>query len=173
MQDDKEILIEALFSRYSIKYWDELCRIIPELKPNTNLPQNPAYHPEGPVHIHICKVIDNCAEDHDIDLSLCALFHDIGKAKAHQVKRMPDGTKKISHILHEKYSTEILDKYQNLIESVGGNFEKIRSIVANHMRTHMYENGKLKDPKKRKAFEELPEFDNLIRFAKADDEGKN
>src|SRR2546421_11270454 len=123
MKSDNDILLEALFSGNALAYWSELCRIIPELKPNTGLPQNPAYHPEGPVHVHICKVIDNCAPDRDIDLSLCALFHDIGKARAHRVKTLPDGTKKVSHIMHEKYSAEIMDKYKALIESLGGNFE--------------------------------------------------
>lgn len=163
---------EILFSGHSIDYWDKLCFFVPELKENFGKPQSPKWHPEGNVEIHICMVIDNCAHYKDITMSLIALFHDIGKGYVHSEIPMPDGTVKITHKKHELKSHDFVQKYKSFIEMCGADFDSVATVVLHHMRTHKYNSGEMSNRNKRKAFEEMKDFNLLVSFSKADEMGK-
>lgn len=161
-------LLSILYSGRSLQHWSELVEFVPELAGNRGLPQNPLYHPEGPVDVHITNVIDAAAPLRDASLSLTALFHDIGKARAHHLK--PGG--RISQSGHENYSAEVVGRYRTLIEECGADFDRVLALVQNHMRTHQYESGRMSSPVKRTAFESSEHYDDLIAFAKLDNAGK-
>lgn len=165
-----------LFSGSSKQFWDELVQFVPELEKNFNCPQSPKWHPEGPVHVHICQVIDNVAEYRDINMSMTALFHDVGKAWVHKVvdKVDEDGVpyKKISHAGHEFESAKIAERHRDLIEAIGANYDAVYEMVYNHMKAHSYLDGNLKRKVKREAFELLPQFERIMKFQKADSDAK-
>jgi len=166
-------LLHALFSGKSIGYWNILCEYIPDLASNYNVPQPPEHHPEGPVHIHICKVIDNVAfpilrigsDTSTLDYTqfFAAIFHDIGKSFTHVET---DG--KHSFIDHELKSLEILQKYDDLLYEFKVSKSRLEEIVGNHMRAHLYISGEMQKQSKRKEFESLKYFRDLIQFANYD-----
>ncbi len=159
---------DILFSGNSFQHWKELEAFVPELKDCVGVEQSPIYHPEGSVDKHIAIVIDNCSSEKNITLSLVALFHDIGKAYTTVKKKLDDGTEKISSVGHEHSSAKIVEKYKELIEYLGANYEEVYQSVFHHMRTHLYVSGKMSREGKRKNFENEKYFNTLIKFAKSD-----
>jgi len=167
----------AIFSRNSVKYWDELCAVVPDLRPNFGVPQSKEWHPEGAVHIHICKVIDAAAEPLirssapldrcDYTFVLAALFHDIGKAATHEFK---NGIHSFRD--HETKSVEILQDYHGLIYGLGVKRWRLEAIVRDHMRAHRYIDGRMTKRSKRLEFIQLPHYEDLLKFAKYDRQGK-
>jgi len=133
--------------------------------------QDPIYHPEGPADIHTKLVFEYAMKYNDPDLLLCAIFHDLGKPETKKTKEK-DGKIRISNIGHERKCDFYIDKYFHLYSDVSTNKEKVREICNNHMKAHMYIDGRLKKPSKRESFENLKYFDNIIKFADCDSNGK-
>lgn len=183
MQIDKVIFYWNLFATDGLdERWKYFCSIIPDLTPNTDLPQDPVYHPEGSCNKHIMLVLKNVMDYaykgnfksvNDVLLyGLVALFHDIGKAECHTEKLREDGTIKYQHIGHEYASCRIMNKYKDLFTLLDVDYDLVHNIVHDHMKTHLYNSFKLKKPAKREAFEKLPHFNHLILFAQFDSMGK-
>jgi len=132
--------------------------------------QDPIWHPEGPADIHTKLVFEYANNNYDdVDLLVAAIFHDLGKPETRSI-RMKDNVERISNFNHEMESLKYIDKYFNLFSDFGVNKNDVYEVVKNHMRAHLYISGQLKDPKKRKEFELLKNFNNLIKFSNFDDE---
>lgn len=127
--------------------------------------QNPKWHPEGNVYNHLKLVyeqVENNFPDNE-DLKVCSVFHDLGKIDT--THRNEEG--KLISYNHENYAKEYINKY--LPETYDK--EKIKEICYYHMRAHLYNNGELKNNKKRKEFESLKYFDEIMKFSICDEKG--
>jgi tRNA nucleotidyltransferase (CCA-adding enzyme) len=83
---EKMLLQGAGFDRPRVCSRHGLIRFFPELEAIIDVPQDPAWHPEGDVWVHTLMVVDEAArlrtgEDEAADLALMfgALCHDLGK----------------------------------------------------------------------------------------------
>ncbi len=142
-------------------------------------PQTAKWHPEAPTHKvphnvlkHIKIVYDRAKKTGDLDLAISAFFHDLGKEKVTKPSRNTKGS--WSAYGHEFISTRLTDKYKDWIESLGGDFDKIRIIVNQHMRikqiTEMrpHKQQELRDNKYYKDLCRFTDFDNMLTLT--DDE---
>jgi len=170
----KDYIRSLTLKKNKMKYtFNELWSRLPEAvrTATAKCEQNPAYHPEGNVDVHIEMVFDYANDNYfgDNDLLLCALFHDLGKVdtfKIHPKKGVP------TSYGHERHAEKYIDKYIHLFADLRPNVERIKEICANHMKAHLYISGSLSKPAKRKAFESLKYFDDIMKFANCDDGGK-
>ena len=165
IHNDPDAFWNAVWSGNSIQHFDVISKYVPEFAKLRGVPQNPKWHPEGDCDIHVCLVIDNVARFKDKDLTMAAVFHDIGKAYT-TVTNPKTGQPTAPD--HESVSAMIVDKYQEFIEAMGANYDVVRDIVYMHMKMHQYNSGQLKKPSKREALEGMSVFNKLSIFAKAD-----
>jgi hypothetical protein len=147
------------FKSLFIKMPSDLQKRVYNLK---NFGQRLDKHPEGNVLKHTIMVVNRSIKDDDIDIAIAAMFHDIGKdvtAGIHPKKGH------ITHFGHEKVSANLVKKYKDWIQSVGGNPANVYYIVKNHMKYKQLDNMGIKKVMKLKAFRA---FDKLGKFSKHD-----
>lgn len=130
-------------------------------------PQNPEHHPEGNTLKHIAVVVNRAIKQHpdDINIILSALFHDLGK---YHVLGYKNG-KPTAHG-HEKVSVTFVDEFADWIKSMGGDVDKIKFVVANHMKVKPNVWDVMKQSKK-DAIEKDPHYEPLQKFTKLDKGG--
>jgi len=114
-------------------------KLHPELKALINVPQNPEYHPEGDVWMHIKKVADqaaficfreNLSEDERKLIMLSALCHDLGKPE----KTTTDESGKIISHGHEDSGIEPTKRFLKSLNTPNDLIAKVCIIVQYHMR---------------------------------------
>lgn len=130
-------------------------------------PQNPQYHPEGNTLKHIAVVVTRAIRQYpdDIDMILAAFFHDLGKFFTLDYKNnIPTAYK------HEEVSVEFVDKFANWITSLGGDVERIKYIVENHMKIKPNVWDVMKQ-KKKDIITQHPAYDKLNKFGGIDKGG--
>lgn len=129
--------------------------------------QNPKWHPEGNTLKHIIVVTKRAIDKfpNDIDLILSAYFHDLGKMDTYEIS--PKSGQPTAYG-HEKVSANLVDEFSSWIKSMGGNLDKIRYIVGNHMR---YKNLDQMRDAKRERFMNEPYFSDLEKFGSIDKGG--
>ncbi len=137
-------------------------KIIEKLKV---LEQNKIWHPEIYVYNHMELVYEEVVKrtPDDDEMIICSVFHDLGKIDTTFLK--PNGVPTSPG--HEKFAKEYIDKYVPKCY----NIDRIKNICYYHMKAHLYKNGEMNNPKKRKAFEELPYFEDIMKFEICDEEG--
>ena len=130
-------------------------------------PQNPNYHPEGNTLKHIAVVVTRAIQQYpkDIDMILSAFFHDLGKYFTLDFKN----GNPTAHG-HEDVSVEFVDKYNDWITSLGGDPEKIKYVVSNHMKVKSNVWDVMKQSKKDK-ITQSPNYDTLSKFGGIDKGG--
>lgn len=137
-----------------------------------NLEQSSNHHPEGNVENHIKLVFEQAELLNDDDLMICALFHDLGKLDTSVKTILADGTIKVSAHDHEEYVKYYIYKYLDLFQDITTNYFKIMEICLNHMRGHRYQDGDMINQRKRKEFESLQYFKDIMKFVDCDTNGK-
>lgn len=119
-------------------------RILPELRPLVDCPQEPEWHPEGDVWVHTLMVVDQASTRiDDLDrprqatVMLGALCHDLGKPSTTAVV---DG--RIRSLDHEQAGVApalaLLDRLN--VQTIGG-FDvrrHVAAIVAHHLKPHAF-----------------------------------
>jgi predicted HD phosphohydrolase len=110
-------------------------------------PQNINHHPEGNTLKHIAVVVTRAISQYpnNIDMILSAFFHDLGKYYTLDFKN----NQPTAHG-HEKISVEFVDKYADWIISLGGDPEKVKYVVSNHMKVKPHVWDVMKQSKKDK-----------------------
>lgn len=126
------------------------------------------HHAEGSVFVH-SKLVASLLPD-ETDFQIAALFHDMGKIDTTIYSEHKNGGIKISSNGHETLVDNYIAHYRNCFENV--NWERVRALCFNHMKAHLYLDGSMSNKNKRKLFEELPYFKDIIVFAKADNDGR-
>lgn len=127
-----------------------------------DIPQSEKWHPEGHVLKHTKIVYERARATGNLDLSIAAIFHDLGKIST---------TKKNKHGSwaahgHEFVSKRIVEEHEKWIESIGGDPDVIKDIVWNHMKIKQINNMR---PHKKQALKELSVYPLLQKFTKCDD----
>ena len=143
--------------------------------------QDPIWHPEGNIYIHTKLVFEYAQKKYpeDIDLQICAIFHDLGKPETISIRArdksfkgdvysLPLKKQKISNIGHEYKCEKYIDRYFHLYNDITTDIEKVKEICSNHLRAHLYVNNVMTNKNKRKRFEELKFFNELIKFEDCD-----
>lgn len=154
--------------------FDELWSRLPDSvrKNMSKCEQDPIWHPEGTADIHTRLVFEYAKRNfNDNNMLLSAIFHDLGKPETIIIKEI-NGIRKISNIGHERKCDFFIDKYINLFDDLNPNIDKIKEICNNHMRAHLYNDNKIKNPTKIKNFESLEYFKDIINFSVCDSNGK-
>ena len=154
-------------------------KLLPEMEPLYDCPQDPEWHPEGNVWVHTLMVIDQArALNADLDrprlatLMLGAICHDLGKPAT---TAFIDG--RIKSPNHEAMgvepSTRILDRLN--VNTLDG-FDvrgQVLGLVTEHLRPSAFY--KAKDDVSDGAFRRLAQkvdLELLVRFARADCHGR-
>mgnify|MGYP006309227853 CR=1 FL=1 len=135
--------------------------------------QDPKYHPEGVVTEHTRLVFEYAKKnfpDYPI-LLVCAIFHDLGKPETQRVITK-NGKQRITNYGHEKVGLKYIEKYIHLYSDVSNDKETIYNICKQHMRIHLYKNGRMTKPNKRKDLEEKTYFELLMKFSECDENGR-
>lgn len=155
---------ESVYIDYFKVLYDSAPKELQEIIDSTEgSEQNPYWHPEGNTLIHIRLVtnrLHNCY--HDIDLDLAGLFHDLGKV---ETTKWSEEKKSWTAFGHEEVSSKILDDFKSWVIKLGGNFNKIKFIVDNHMRIKYLSEFKLQN--KVELFSS-PYIDDVLKFNSAD-----
>lgn len=131
------------------------------------LPHNPEKHPEGDVDEHVFLVIDAVAPEKDKDISLAAVLHDIGKSNTlgfHEKTGQP------TYRNHEKFSTDYVKYYRDLIEAMGADYWMVIDLVDNHMKYHRRD--EMGTSKKQK-MENSYYFEKLKKLGAADHDSRH
>ena len=106
---------------------DDLYEYIQTLK---GVDQRRDRHPEGNVFVHTQVVTDRVARHGDIDVSLAALFHDLGKDRTTEMNEKTGMPKSPGH---EKYSAECVRIWSRWIREMGADPYVVYSLVLHHM----------------------------------------
>ncbi len=113
--------------------------------------QREDYHPEGDAFNHSLQVLYHAfRETKNLDLTLAAMLHDIGKAE--------------NTLGHDKIAVENLKDYVSV---------KTLWLIEHHIRVKMLLNGEMKKLSKVKALIEHPWFPELILLNRWDQMGRN
>ena len=131
-------------------------------------PQTLFWHPEGDVKIHTNIVFNRAKRTGNINFMLAAIFHDLGKSDV--TKKHPTNPNAWSTKMHEKISANLVKKYRDWIEELGGDYDIIHYIVDQHMRAKQI---KVMRPFKQEQFRNEKYFDFVQRFTEFDDMRKN
>ena len=114
----------------------------PELAAMVDVPQDPQWHPEGPVHVHVAHVLDAAAEIAEREaldpreravLMFAALTHDLGKPATTVLREKRDGSKRWTSYGHDRAGVPIARQF---LEGIGMPEELIREVtplVEHHM----------------------------------------
>lgn len=109
-----------------------LFEILVDLQGLDKIEQDPRWHPEGDVWTHTLLVIENLPENATFSMSLCALFHDVGKATT--TKILENG--RITAFGHENASKKIADKMLDILGAEDQLKQEVLFLVARHMIAH-------------------------------------
>jgi hypothetical protein len=165
-----KIVKESLNYNYNIREMslEELISIAPYeikkiFKKSKTTPQTIKWHPEFDVYSHTKIVFNRAKNIGDIDLMLAAVFHDTGKVFV--TTKKPDESEGWSAKGHEKISAQLVEKYRDWIENIGGDYEKIHYIVSQHMRGKEFDNMR---PYKQNVFRQHKYYDDINKFMQYD-----
>ena len=118
-------------------YWetDILEHLLPELHACRGIAQPMDPHTEGDVWNHIIKILGSFTPDHEADVRIAALFHDIGKSKTFSIQE--DRIHFNEHApVGETITRTILDRMQCPVKRK----DKICWLVGHHMMMGTFEN---------------------------------
>ncbi|MGG7307137.1 HD domain-containing protein [Curtobacterium sp. AB451] len=121
-------------------------RHFPELAAVRDVPQDPHWHPEGPVHVHLGLAADAAAasctadgvtgEDRTV-VVLAALLHDLGKAgDGTQRVRGEDGTVRIRSLGHEVSGARAARSLLRRIGAPRAVVDRVVPAIREHMVAH-------------------------------------
>lgn len=135
-----------------------------------NLDQPIKWHPEKTVYNHIFLVEKEARKYNDINLEICAVFHDLGKIDAEQVRQDKEtGEDKTVFYGHEFYATGYIRKYKHLFDDLDVNWDIVEYVTRNHMRSHILDQMR---PHKRQAIMGHEYWPYLLKFSDCDNNGR-
>lgn len=126
-------------------------------------PQSPKWHIEGDVLTHTKIVYNRARKIGNLDLTIAALFHDLGKVETTKPSKNTKGS--WNSYGHEFISARLVIKYQKWIRSIGGDLFKIHEIVKLHMRIKLMDEMR---PHKQEALRLNRFYEDLLIFTDCD-----
>lgn len=157
----------------ALRKMDHLKEFFPELEACAGVPQSPRYHPEGDVFEHTMLVVDCAAALREkarwpLGFMLAALFHDLGKAVATEIR--PDG--RITAYGHEVKGLPLCEAQLRRLTNQAKLIEYVKNMMWLHMRPNMLAAAKSKKKKTRMMFDLSVCPEDLILLSRADASGK-
>ncbi len=104
-----------------------LDNILPELAECKGVAQPAQFHAEGDVWNHLMTCVRKFTEDHDSDVRLAVLFHDIGKVQTFSVKE------RIRFDHHAEVSADLAEKILKRLQAPSERTKKIAWLIRHHM----------------------------------------
>ncbi len=160
--DKPSVFFEVLRQCNALSFW------FPEVEALIDLPQNPAFHPEGDVFVHTMIVLDKGARyrnktDNPTGFMLSCLCHDMGKATTteffngayHAYRHEEAGVKAAGNFLKRLSSDRRLREY-------------VKNTVLNHMRPNKLYDSNSKFKKTNALFDEVIDKKGIIYIALCD-----
>lgn len=126
--------------------------------------QNIKWHPEKTVYNHIWMVEKEAVKYKNHNISMAAVFHDLGKPDAMQMRKGQP-----VFYGHEFRAARFIAKYKHLFDDLEVDWEMVEWICINHMRSHIIDQMR---PHKRKAIMDHEWFPYLIQFSDCDNNGR-
>ncbi len=117
----------------TLKQLDLLKEILPEVNVLEKIEQYPIFHPEGDVYKHTLIMLRNLPKDASLNLKLAVLLHDLGKARAIQIKDLRTGRRRDLKSPVEFFSSEEYDPKNERVQNIGHakvSVELARKIMA-------------------------------------------
>jgi tRNA nucleotidyltransferase (CCA-adding enzyme) len=121
-------------------------RHLPELAAVRDVPQDPAWHPEGPVHVHAGLAADAAARacraagltgDRRVVVVLAALLHDLGKAGDGTQRVVgEDGSVRIRSLGHEVLGATAATALLRRVGAPRAVVQEVAVLVREHMVAH-------------------------------------
>lgn len=114
----------------------------PELAAMVDVPQDPQWHPEGPVHVHVAHVLDaaaviaareELAPPERLVLVCAALTHDLGKATTTVLRKKRDGTRRWTSYGHAQAGVPLARQLLGRIGMPGELMDRVTPLVDAHM----------------------------------------
>lgn len=133
----RKLLLESEAPSRGLSFLREtgLVRFFPELAAMIDLPQDPAWHPEGCVFTHTLMVVDEAAalragnEDDDLALMLGALCHDFGKPTT--TTRAEDG--RVRSLGHDRAGLVPCESFLERLRAPARLRRRVAALVAHHL----------------------------------------
>jgi tRNA nucleotidyltransferase (CCA-adding enzyme) len=161
-------------------------RDYPELEAVYNVQQDPHWHPEGPVHIHLGLAGDVAAKacshdsitgDQRVIVVLGALFHDLGKAgDGTQFVQQDDGSTRIRSFDHDNLGVDAVRSLMHHIGAPRHITDAIAAITREHMVVHTSSGEAPSLPAARRLYRRLggtiEMIDAWLRVCDADSRGR-
>jgi hypothetical protein len=135
------------------------------------LDQTSVWHPEGVLVNHLYLIFKYIEKNFDSnkDLLGACFFHDLGKIDTYKFE---NGKPSFRGHDEDRFVNKYLDLYFDNFFKFNLDREKVKELCLNHMRCHIYNDGTMSRRSKREAFEKLTYFDDIIKFAEADEKSK-
>lgn len=117
-------------------------KFFPLLEGMVGQPQDPKWHPEIFVDVHIgqvMSVMSQICDERGIEdqrrlvLMLASLLHDVGKKDTFRADVLPDGTEKISTHGHAELGAELLRAWMNEMRFAGAITNEVCALTRHHM----------------------------------------
>lgn len=151
-------------------------QIIPEIVSLKGVTQAELHHPEKDVFVHTMLSLDSLFnkdedkwesdDDISLELVLATLLHDIGKS----ITRNFVSETEIHFYEHEKVGAEIAEVILKRLKFTTKTIEKVKWLIANHMRVHHFNDMK---KSKKVSLIEHEYFPDLLKLAIADINGSS
>lgn len=137
-----------------------LGQIFPEIIALKGVEANEIHHPEKDTFIHTVLAINALPPNSSLELVLATLFHDIAKPLVREVTETD-----IHFYEHECLGADISEKILYRLKFTKETIDKVKWLVANHMRIHYFHD--MRKAKKIKLVRE-PYFEDLLELLRAD-----
>ncbi|MCS6546658.1 HD domain-containing protein [Curtobacterium flaccumfaciens pv. flaccumfaciens] len=161
-------------------------RHLPELAAVRDVPQDPRWHPEGPVHVHLGAAGDAAARactadgirgDDRVVIVLAAVLHDLGKAgSGTQVLADDAGAVRIRSLGHEVSGAAAAAALLGRLGAPRHIVERVVPLVREHMVPHSSNGAPPSVPAARRLFRRLgsslPAMESWARVCEADSQGR-
>ncbi len=161
------VFFEVLRDVKGLSFW------FPELKKLIDLPQNPAFHPEGDVWVHTMEVLDRGAKYRELvsepfSFMMSALCHDFGKITA---------TKEIDGVFHayshESEGVPIVREFMSRLTNEKDVINYVLNMTLLHMKPGVMARASSKTKAFNKLFDESVNPRDLIYLSLSDEGERN
>lgn len=157
--------IEKLLIVREDGWWEQLCDLIPEIRPLSATPQPVEYHSEGDVAVHTRLAIEACPKESHPDLLWVALLHDIGKPETTAMNE----NGRITAYGHAKRGAEMAEMILKRLGFPDERIHKIVWVIRYHGFYHSWQIHNHEDLSNRqRRFLSEPNFPLLLEFIRID-----
>jgi tRNA nucleotidyltransferase (CCA-adding enzyme) len=167
----EKLILRSIKPSRGLKFLDDSgwIRFFPELEALKGCRQDPKWHPEGDVWVHILHCMDSFADDRlddpreDLVVGLAVLCHDLGKPGTTVVT-----PEKIQAHGHEEAGAPLTRSFLGRMTNQNDLIDDVVILVVEHMRPSIFYRDQSSDSAIRRLAARVGRIDRLVRVARAD-----